>query len=159
MSGQLLADFEADSPNFFGQIVAEDDTWIHYYDPTTEKQSKERRKVGEPSLLTLKACASVGKEKMTVFWDSRGPILIDFLSGGKNFNNEYYCVILEQLREKIKEKRRGRVLNGILLQQDNSSSHTAMTTTTKSNQLGCKILPHPPYSPDLALSNFSSLEI
>ena len=43
---------------------------------------------------------------------------------------------------------------GVLLLQDNASSHTAVATTTFAAQCGYHILDHPAYSPDLAPSDY-----
>ena len=38
--------------------------------------------------------------------------------------------------------------------QDNDRAHTAYVTLDKLEELGWECLPHPPYSPDLALSDY-----
>ena len=43
---------------------------------------------------------------------------------------------------------------GVLLLQDNASSHTCALTKETADRLGYEILQHPPYSPDLAPSDF-----
>ena len=43
----------------------------------------------------------------TVFWDAKGVLLIDYLEKGTTINSEYYCNLLDQLHDKIREKRPG----------------------------------------------------
>ena len=43
---------------------------------------------------------------------------------------------------------------GTLLHHDNASSHTSKMTRQFIDESGLQILPHPPYSPDLALCDF-----
>lgn len=42
----------------------------------------------------------------------------------------------------------------ILFHQDNAPAHKAIVTIEKLKDLGWKLLPHPPYSPDLAPSDY-----
>ena len=43
---------------------------------------------------------------------------------------------------------------GVILQHDNARPHTSLKTKKKLLELDWDILPHPPYSPDLAPSDF-----
>ena len=45
---KLLKRFEAEGDGFLGRIVTEDETWVHYYQPETEKASKEWRHTSSP---------------------------------------------------------------------------------------------------------------
>ena len=50
---------------------------------------------------------------------------------------------------------------GVIFHQDNARPHTSLVTRKKLLELGWKVMPHPPYSPDLVLSNchfFRSLQ-
>ncbi|XP_011865157.1 PREDICTED: histone-lysine N-methyltransferase SETMAR-like, partial [Vollenhovia emeryi] len=90
----------------------------------------------------------------TVFWDSRGIILIDYLAKGETINGQYYAALLDKLKATIKEKRPHLVKKKILFHQDNTRVHTCMVAMSKLNELKFELLPHPPYSPDLAPSDF-----
>ena len=46
------------------------------------------------------------------------------------------------------------VTKGVLFLQDNAQAHTAHRTTCTLQQHGWEVLPHPPYSLDLAPSDF-----
>ena len=52
----------------------------------------------------------------------------------------------------MKEKRRGKVTKGVLY--DNVLAHRALPTQKKLASLGFQCLDHPPYSPDLAPSDY-----
>lgn len=45
-------------------------------------------------------------------------------------------------------------MDNIILHQDNAPAHTAETTRLELGVLGCQLLDHPPYSPDLAPMDF-----
>ncbi|CAH2244033.1 jg20705 [Pararge aegeria aegeria] len=67
---------------------------------------------------------------------------------------EYYATILEKLRESIKEKRQGKLTKGVLLLQDNAPVHKSRVAIAALHKHGFESLVHPPYSPDLAPSDF-----
>ena len=66
----------------------------------------------------------------------------------------YADLLKNHLRPAIKSKRRGLLTIGVLLQYDNARPHTAHSTVATIQDLSFECLPHPPYSPDLAPSDF-----
>jgi len=62
-----------------------------------------------------------------------------------------------QLKAILKEKRRGNVTKVTLFLHDNASTHSAPATQKKLAYLGYQYLDHPPYSPDLAPSDYQLL--
>ena len=54
----------------------------------------------------------------------------------------------------IREKRRGKLSKGILLQQDNARVHTCKIAMDAVERNGYELIPHPAYSPDLAPSDY-----
>jgi len=84
------------------------------------------------------------------FWDQDSIILTDFLPKGQTINAEYYSSLLAQMKEILKEKRRGMVTKGVLFLHNNAPAHRALATQKKLAYLGFQCLDHPPYSPDLA---------
>ena len=69
---------------------------------------------------------SAGKVLASIFWDQDGILLIDYLPKGQNLNAEYYSFLLVQLKDILKEKRRGKVTKGVL--HDNASAYRALAT-------------------------------
>ena len=84
----------------------------------------------------------------------RGVLMIGYLQKGQTINGEYYALNLRQLKEAIKSKRQGKLCAGVLLLQDNAPVHTAQVAVTEAERCGFELLPHAPYSPDLAPSEF-----
>ena len=98
-------------------LVTVNETWVHY-EPENKAQS------GSPRPKKFKTQPSVGKVMATVFWDAKGIILLDFLPKRSTITGVYYANLLDQLRTAIREKRRGKLSKGVLLQQDNARVHT-----------------------------------
>ena len=102
-------------------LVTVDKTWVHYYEP--ENKAQRRQWVG-PRSPRPKTQPSAGKVMATVFWDTKGVIMLDFLPKRSTITGVYYANLLDQLRTAIREKRRGNLSKGVLLQQDNATVHT-----------------------------------
>jgi len=88
------------------------------------------------------------------FWEHEGILLIDYLPKGQTINGEYYSSLLVQFKNILKEKRRGKVTRGVLFLHDNAPAHRALATQKKLAYLRFQRLDHPPYSPDLAPSEY-----
>ena len=86
--------------------------------------------------------------------NSEGILLIDCVPRGQTVTGMYYSSLLPKLRRNIKDKRRGMLRAGVILHHDNAAVHTCKLTTAEIRQCGFETLPHPPYSPDLAPSDF-----
>ena len=70
-------------------------------------------------------------------------------------NPDAYCAILRRLRKAIQNLRRGKFSRGIVLIHDNACPHTArQTPTLLHDEFHRDTFDHPPYSPDLAPSDF-----
>ena len=101
---------------------------------------------------------SAGKVLVLIFWDQNGILLIDYLSEGQTINAEYYSSLLVQLKDILKEKRRGKVTNEVLFLY-NAPADWVLATQKKLAYLGFQCLDHPPYSADLApLTTICSLD-
>ena len=90
----------------------------------------------------------------SVFWDSQGVLMIDYLQRGSTITGAYYAHLLRRLKEQIKLQRRGKLRKGVLLLQDNAPAHRSQVAVAAATDCGFEILPHPAYSPDLAQSDF-----
>jgi len=103
-----------------------------------------------PAPKKFRVQKSSGKVVASIFWDQDGILLIDYLRKNQTINAEYYTSLLVQLKDILKEKRRGKVTKGVLFFRDNAPAHRALATRKKLAYLGFQFLGHPPYSPGLA---------
>ncbi|UYV62003.1 hypothetical protein LAZ67_1007460 [Cordylochernes scorpioides] len=65
-----------------------------------------------------------------------------------------YCEVLTKLKAAIKRKRPGLLSRKLLLVHDNARPHAARTTQTLLENFKWEFFTHPPYSPELASSDF-----
>ena len=154
VSQECLALFNRNMDEYLRRFVTVDETWIHHNTPETKQQSKQWVSQGESAPKKAKVGLSANKVMATVFWDARGIIFIDYLQKGKTVNGEYYANLLSQFDEELKKKRPHLAKKKVLFHQDNARVHTCAVSMAKIHELGYELLPHPPYSPDLAPSDY-----
>ena len=65
--------------------------------PETKIQSKQQTAKGKLAPKNEKTVFLAGKVMATVFWDSHGVILIDYLQKGKTITGTYYVSFLDKL--------------------------------------------------------------
>lgn len=66
-------------------------------------------------------------------------------------NSEVYCVQLDRVVGKLSEIERK---EPVIFLHDNATPHTSKMTKKKLADIGWEVLPHPPYSPDIAPSDY-----
>ena len=89
------------------------------------------------------------------FFDVRGIVHQEFVPPGQTVNQEFYLEVLRQLRENVRRKHPELWRSGDwFLHHDKAPAHTALSVTQYLAFLGWTVIPHPPYSPDLAPCNF-----
>ncbi|GBP15649.1 Mariner Mos1 transposase [Eumeta japonica] len=110
--------------------------------PVTE--SMQWTKKGERPPKKFKVQKSASKLMATIFWDSEGVLLIDYLPKGTTMNGQYYANLLAQTREAVVQKRRGKLSRGVLFLQDNASVHTARVSRQALKDTGFSEIDHPP---------------
>ena len=69
--------------------------------------------------------ASAGKVMATVFWNSEGVLMIDYLEWEKTVTGVYYADQIRKLLAAIKQKHRGKLRHGVLLHHDNTPAQTS----------------------------------
>jgi histone-lysine N-methyltransferase SETMAR len=154
-STTFLARYNDEGEDFLARIVTGDETWVHHYEPESKRQSLEWRHTFSPSKKKFKSQPSSGKVLFTLFWDMNGPIVEHYQKKGETVNSARYSTLLEdELKPAIRSRRRGLLSRGVLLLHDNARPHTAAATLDTIRRLRFQILQHPPYSPDLAPSDY-----
>ena len=91
---------------------------------------------------------------LTVFFDIRGPILVEFLEHRKTINSDVYCATLCSLCMSIKSKRPGLLTEGMILLHDNARPHVSRVTQSVLAKFKWEQFEHPPYSPDMSPCDF-----
>ena len=102
-------------------------------------------------------CPTIGAKKVmvTIVWGGCGFLLVDFLPQSMKMNGKYFQEnILKKTKQLIDEAIKIPFPNPFYIHFDNSRVHTAHETLMCLNDCGFTRMIHPPYSPDLAPSDF-----
>ena len=87
------------------------------------------------------------------FFDSRGIVHKEFVPPGQTVDHAFYKDVLERLRKRVQRVRTD-IADDWVLHHDNAPAHTALSIREFLVKKNIPILPHPPYSPDLAPCDF-----
>jgi [histone H3]-lysine36 N-dimethyltransferase SETMAR len=153
-SQELLELYTRDSADFCSRIVTGDETWLHYWDPDSKQESMQWKHHDSPPPKKFRTQPSAGKVMATIFWDSDGVLLVDYLPPKTTITGQYYATLINRLRDAIKSKRRGKLSKGVMLLHDNAPVHASQVAQLAIQRCGFHQCNHPPYSPDLAPSDF-----
>lgn len=135
--------------NWLSSIITGDEKWCLYINIKRRRSWVDR---GSTPELQPKAGLHPNKVMLCVWWDCKGVILFELLPPNTTITADLYCQQLDRLAAKLAELRPNH--GQIRFLHDNARPHTARLTREKLLDLGWELLPHPPYSPDLAPSDF-----
>jgi len=95
------------------------------------------------------------KSKLICFFDQKRIVHKEFVPPGQTVNAAFYFEVLKRLRKNVRRKRPHQWRNNTwLLHHDNAPAHAALLTRPLLNDNNMTVVPHPPYSPDFAPSDF-----
>uniref|UniRef100_A0A672HAL3 Mos1 transposase HTH domain-containing protein n=1 Tax=Salarias fasciatus TaxID=181472 RepID=A0A672HAL3_SALFA len=139
---EILQHIEED-PGLLGKVIMADETWRHACDPETKQQSSQWRHPDSPQPKKARQSWSAVKAMLICFFDTTGV--------------DHDIQVLRRLREAVRQKRPELWRDGEWwLHHDNAPAHRALCVMQFLVKNGMTLLPHPPYSPDLALCDFFS---
>ena len=129
-----------------------DGKWF-VYDNVVRKRLWSKR--DKPAQSTSEADIHVKKGMLSVWWDFKGIVYFELFLRNQTMNSNGYCRQLMKLDNEMKEKRtKLETREGVIFHQDNARPHTSLVTRKKLLEFGWEVMLHPPYSPDLAPSDY-----
>jgi histone-lysine N-methyltransferase SETMAR len=143
--------WEQHGETFLRNLITEDETPLCIYLPETKRDSSEWKFPDEKPTLKMRTGTSHGRAMMlSTFWDHQGIILNDFADRGITINSAYYSQLVVAARKNRRKQRN----TPLWFLHDNAPVHTAGVSEATIEDAGLTLLDHPPYSPDLAPSDF-----
>ena len=93
---------------------------------------------------------------LCIWWDQKSVLYYKLLKPGETINGERYRTQLIRLKRAIAEKRPEYATRheAIIFHHYNARPHVAIPVKNYFENSGWKVLPHPPYNPDLAPSDY-----
>ena len=134
---------------FFNRLLLGDEKWVLYVDHTRECQWINPEDLPEPE---PKNDLHPKKVMLSVWWDFEGIIYYELLRLNTTIDSKLYCEQLQNLKVALQANRPER--RKVRLLHDNAKPHASKITRQKLEEFGWEVLPHPPYSPDLAPSDY-----
>lgn len=131
---------------WLNNIITSDEKWVVYVNYTRKRQWLE---AGQSGIATPKNELHPSKVMLSVWWGTRGVIHWELIPTGSTITSDLYCQQLDRVSAKLHEKQ-----NKVYYLHDNARPHVAKLTCEKLLELGWTVLPHPPYSPDLAPTDY-----
>ncbi len=139
----------------FGWIIVGEKSWIFRYDPSTKHQSMQWRRSDELWHKKDRMAWSQQKLMLILLFDVQGVVMVEWVLYQKNVDTAFYIETLRKLRICIWKKRPElRVENLFVLYHDNAPSHQADSMQKFLEKNNMRLMPHPPYSPDLLPCDF-----
>ncbi|WKY06424.1 hypothetical protein Q1695_006537 [Nippostrongylus brasiliensis] len=135
--------------DFLKDIVTGDESWVLYVNHTRQSQWLPP---GEPAPRQPKPGRHQKKVLLCCWWDSEGMIYWELMDSGNRVTALVYATQLQTLADVMRQKRLQR--KSAYLLHDSARPHVARATRQKIQDLGWEVLPHPPYSPDTAPSDY-----
>lgn len=131
---------------WLNNLITGDEKWVLYINYQRRHQWLS---AGQPAVPTPKPDLHPKKVMMSVWWNVQGIIYWELLPDGCSVTSDLYCQQLDRVAEKLKGKQ-----DRIYFLHDNARPHVAKSTRKKLLELGWITIPHPPYSPDLAPTDY-----
>lgn len=95
-------------------------------------------------------------DRLCIWWDQKGVVYYELLKPGESITGNRYRVQLMRLSRALREKRPQyeQRHEKVILLHDNAKPHVAKPVKQYLETLKWDVLPHPPYSPDIAPSDY-----
>ncbi len=136
-------------------MVTGDKSWFWCYEPKMKRSTSAWLQSNEHRPQKVSKDRYVRKVMLIIFWDSQGVIHCEFVPDGHGVDHHVYLCMMKELREKIR-RRHPQIWRrqNFWLHHDGAPAHRADIVLDFLCITNTNILPHPPYSPDLAPSDF-----
>ena len=137
------------TPGWLDNLITGDEKWVLYVNTTRKRQWLMP---GQKPIPMPKPSLHPKKRMLCVWWGVHGVLYWELLPPNTTINADKYVRQLQSLAAQVQTT--GLKRSKIYFQHDNARPHAAAKVSLKLNRLGWNLLSHPPYSPDLAPSDY-----
>lgn len=139
----------------YNNIITGDETWMYFFTVSNKESNKVWVEKGENRPQIVRTAQNSKKRMFCFFFTVDGVIARIVVEKGKTINGELYRNhILPEVFSNFMKKKGRATVRDVMLHHDNAAPHKAALVTEYLREERVKLLPHPPYSPDLAPCDF-----
>lgn len=144
-----------DGPGRLCDILTGDETWIYLRQLGRKSSNACWVSEGEKPKSVVRRDKYEPKIMFSIFFRTSGPVLVHAVEKGKTIDNQYYIEnCLDPALNMICQQRKSKGTHNIRLLHDNARPHKHSNVDNFLTEQGIKTIQHPPYSPDLAPSDY-----
>ena len=139
----------------FANVVTGDETWVHYFEPVRKVSNKIWTTKHSKRPIIAKRSLDTKKVLYATFFSGEGVAIKVPVKKGKSITGKYFKdVVLKKLKKYYQNRRPATGFKHVRLVHDKAPAHTSAIVTAFLKKEKVTVLPHPPYSPDLAPCDF-----
>jgi histone-lysine N-methyltransferase SETMAR len=131
------------------RIVTMDESAVSMHTPETKRHSMQWLEKGAPGPVKAKVVGTCSKQMVLAFFDDQGMVYTNYVPRDVSVNAAYIVNALRRFLKALRKKRPDLVAGQWFLHWDNAEM--GQTFLAKNS---IQLIPHPPYSPDLAPAEF-----
>lgn len=150
-SKDLLYEIQLAKINNYKYFITGDESWFYY----TFNQNSKWVINGMPPGERVRRSFNNKKIMVVIFWSIDGIRLIDFIESNMSFNGDFFInnvlIPIKNSSQFIAAKKQKQ---SFFIHMDNSPIHRSEKVKSFLNENKFQVCSHPPYSPDLAPSDF-----
>lgn len=151
---QILAKFEEGKWRL-GDVITGDESWFYLRQIGRKSSNKSWVSEDESPRTVVRRDRYESKNMFSITFKSTGVLHIECVEKGKTITGDYYLNnCLKPTVGEINKQRPSSGTTNMKMLHDGARPHITKSVKAYLNQVGITIIDHPPYSPDLAPSDF-----
>jgi len=152
---KLLKMYPSYNSRTFADFCTGDETWVHFFEPRRKINNKIWTGKQARIPCIARRLQSVKKFMYAIFYSPQGVVASVPINQGNTVTGRYYkSKILSKVEKYYKKRRPASGIRHICLLHDNAPPHKAQVVTKFLDERKVKVIPLPPYSPDLSSCDF-----
>jgi len=152
---QELKETVKNDPTLLSNVITGDESIVYAYDPETKLQSSQWKSPGSSRPKKARTQKSKLKMMLICFFGQEGIVHREFVPPGMTVNADFYCGVLRRLCENVWRKMPQKWRNqNLIIHHDNAPAHRSFKVSKFLAENNMTVIPHPPYSPDMAPCDF-----
>ena len=139
----------------FANVVTGYETWVHYFEPVRKVSNKIWATKHSKRPIIANCSLSTKKVLYAIFFSGEGVAIKVPVKKAKSITGKCYKdVVLKKLKKYYQKRHPATGFKHVRLLHDNAPAHTSTIVTAFLKKEKVTVLPHLPYSPDLAPCDF-----